>query len=115
MNRFILFAMLSIGTPCLVNAQKHAPRPVIQPKLVPGIYPEGSKRLLRVTDIQGLNKWDLKVMRNEIFARHGYIFKTQEMKDYFGTQPWYAPRYANIESMLSDTEKKNVKFIQSYE
>ncbi|MFB9079412.1 YARHG domain-containing protein [Flavobacterium procerum] len=107
--------MLAFGTPNFVNAQKHAPLPQTQSRNVPGIYPEGSKRQLRVSDIEGLTSWDLKVMRNEIYARHNYIFKTDDMKNYFNQQNWYTPRYNNIESMLTALEKKNIKFIQSYE
>ena len=54
-------------------------------------------------------------MRNEIYARHGYIFKTQKMIEYFNNQSWYNPRFNNVEAQLSVIEKKNIKFIQSYE
>ena len=115
MNKIILITILAFGTPILANAQKHAPLPQTQSRYVPGIYPEGSKRQLRVSDIEGLTSWDLKVMRNEIYARLGYIFKTDDMKNYFNEQNWYNPRYNNGESMLTALEKKNIKFIQSYE
>ena len=115
MNKIILITILAFGTPILANAQKHAPRPQTQSRYVPGIYPEGSTRQLRVSDIEGLTSWDLKVMRNEIYARLGYIFKTDDMKNYFNEQNWYNPRYNNVESMLTALEKKNIKFIQSYE
>ena len=114
MNKIILIAILSLGTPLLVNAQKHAPR-YTQSHYVPGIYPEGSQRQLRVSDMGGLTSWDLKVMRNEIFARHGYIFKTNEMKYYFNQQDWYYPKFNDVGSRLTALEKKNIKFIQSYE
>ncbi|MFZ4105380.1 YARHG domain-containing protein [Flavobacterium sp.] len=52
--------------------------------------PESSTRLLLLSDIQNLNTWDLKIMRNEIFARHGYIFQTQDMIDYFNQQSWFS-------------------------
>ena len=35
-----------------------------------------------------ITSWDLKVMRNEIYARLGYIFKTDDMKNYFNEQNW---------------------------
>lgn len=62
-----------------------------------------------------MSKHDLKIMRNEIFARHGYIFKTSEMKSYFSTQSWYYGRYDDVSSLLSDLEHKNVALIKSYE
>jgi hypothetical protein len=96
-------------------AQKHAPRPKQQKKYVPGIYPEASQRMLKFSDVSGLTSWDLKVMRNEIFARHGYIFKTQDMLDYFSQQTWYRPLYEDVQYMLTVVEKKNLEFIKSYE
>ena len=54
-------------------------------------------------------------MRNEIFARHGYIFKTSDMINHFREESWYRPLYVNVTSMLSSIEKANVNFIKSYE
>ena len=54
-------------------------------------------------------------MRNEIFARHGYIFKTQEMKSYFSLQSWYSAQYNDVTSMLSSIEKQNIEVIKKYE
>ena len=115
MNRIFLAVFLIFGTSILVSAQKHAPRLSYQFRNLPGIYPEASKRLLKVSDIEGLTSWDLKIMRNEIYARHGYIFKTQEMIQYFNNENWYYPRFNNVEHKLSAIEKKNIKFIKSYE
>lgn len=115
MKHIFLLFMLTLAVTSFATAQKHAPRPASQARSIPGIYPEGSTRLLRISDIRGLTNWDLKVMRNEIFARQGYIFKTEEMSTYFRSQPWYQPRFTNVESRLSPIEKMNVKFIQKYE
>ena len=54
-------------------------------------------------------------MRNEIFARHGYIFKTPEMKSYFSQQSWYHGQYNDVNSMLSAIEKQNIELIRKYE
>ena len=82
---------------------------------IPGRFPQASERLLSVSDLQGLSKSDLKIMRNEIFARHGYIFQTQAMKSYFQQQSWYMPKYSNVTSMLTSVEMKNVELIKRYE
>lgn len=115
MKKIVIILFLAVIAPLAGIAQKHAPRPQSESRNLPGIYPEGSERLLRVSDIEGLNNWDLKVMRNEIYARHGYIFKTDEIKRYFNQQSWYTPKHDNVESLLSDLEKKNIHFIKSYE
>jgi len=82
---------------------------------MPGRFPQASERLLTVSDLQNLSKDDLKIMRNEIFARHGYIFQTQDMKTYFQNQSWYSPQSSNVTAKLSNIEIKNVELIKSYE
>lgn len=84
------------------------------PKL-PGLYPHASQRVLNYEDISNLGSFDLRIMRNEIYARHGYIFQNNELINYFNSQSWYTPRYNNVTDMLSETEKRNIEFIKSYE
>ena len=79
------------------------------------LFPQGSDRPLSAEDVENLNGWELKIMRNEIFARHGYIFKTDEMKEYFKYQSWYQPKYDNVDDMLTKVEKENIKLIKRYE
>jgi hypothetical protein len=40
-------------------------------------------------DLQGKSKWELEVMRNEIFARHGRPFRRPALQKYFESQLWY--------------------------
>lgn len=80
-----------------------------------GRFPQGSQRLLSYSDISGLTKYDLKIMRNEIFARHGYIFTTTDLKNYFQNQSWYTPRYSNVTTMLTNIEQQNIALIKRYE
>jgi hypothetical protein len=51
---------------------------------------------------------------NEIYARHGRIFKTPEIGDYFESQSWYegtldADHFD--ESVFSDIENQNIQII----
>ena len=78
-----------------------------------GRYPYTSLRKLTHADVAYLSPRDLKIMRNEIFARHGYIFQTNDMKQYFSKQSWYRPTTTNVQ--LSSIEQYNVNFIKSYE
>ena len=85
-------------------------------KNYPGKYPEGSKIYLDESDlIVYYGKDELKIMRNEIFARHGYIFQTDDMRSYFAKQSWYRPERTNVDNLLSKIEKKNVATIKSAE
>ena len=85
------------------------------PSSIPGRFPQASQRILRVSDVQTFSKDDLKIMRNEIFARHGLIFQTNEMRTYFQNQNWYAPKHNDVSTMLTDIEKSNIQLIQRYE
>ncbi len=85
-------------------------------KNYPGKYPEGSKIYLDESDlVVYYGKDELKIMRNEIFARHGYIFQTDDMKSYFSKQSWYKPERTNVDNLMSKIEKKNVATIKSAE
>jgi hypothetical protein len=62
----------------------------------------------------GKKRWDLRIMRNEIFARYGYIFET-DVKEYFNKQWWYIPKSRNVDSQLTEIEKQNIDFIKRHE
>ena len=54
---------------------------------------------------------------NEIYARHGYIFKTDYIREYFESQQWYTPVTGSnsvVYASFNDTEKKNSTFIDAY-
>jgi len=80
-----------------------------------GTYPQGTDKLLTASDISNLSKSQLKIMRNEIFARHGYIFKTTDMQQYFSSQTWYKPMYDDVDNALTNIEKNNAALIKKYE
>jgi hypothetical protein len=84
-------------------------------RYLPGRYPEASLRLLDRGELTGLPCRELRVARNEIFARHGYIFKTAAMRGYFERQPWYRAERDDVERLLSDVERRNIQTIQAEE
>jgi hypothetical protein len=74
-----------------------------------------SDRLLTEAELRKYSAWDLKIMRNEIFARYGYTFTSKEMKDYFEKQPLYTAIYTDVTPFLSDIEQKNIALIKKLE
>ncbi len=56
-----------------------------------------------------------RIMRNTILARHGYQFKSKDLQEYFGNEPWYKPAASNDEIKLSFVEQLNVELIQQME
>jgi|WetSurMetagenome_2_1015567.scaffolds.fasta_scaffold792184_1 hypothetical protein len=81
----------------------------------PGKYPFTSVRELTEADLVNLTPFERKVLKNEILARHGFIFKDEEMKFYFSGQKWYSPKYNDVDKMLTDKEKYNVESVDIYE
>lgn len=65
--------------------------------------------------VSGLFVEDLRVLRNEIYARHGRVFKDKELQKYFAAQPWYQPNPDFKDDMLSETEAKNLAIIAEVE
>ncbi len=93
-----------IGAPCLGRAQTDVK--------VPGRFPEASLRLLTDDEVAGKSEADLKLMRNEIYARHGMIFPPGDMHDYFATQRWYLPTTTSVTSQLTEIERSNILLIK---
>lgn len=80
-----------------------------------GQYPFTTSRLVTDDDLKDKTLEELRIMRNEIFARHGHTFKSEELKNHFNSQPWYKSTTADATSQLTETEKKNVDFIKRLE
>lgn len=73
-----------------------------------------TNRLLNTPYLMNIPREQLRLMRNEILARHGYVFKSQDLRDYFSKKPWYKPA-ANNNVKLNIIEQTNVELIKSEE
>ena len=74
-----------------------------------------SQRLLTEQDLAGWSEQDMRTVRNAIYARHGYKFKSADLREYFSRFSWYKPLYDNVDSKLNSIEKKNIAFIKAHE
>lgn len=82
------------------------------------VLPSSSERLLTDADVQYMGPYLLYLARNEIYARHGYIFSNADLASYFSGKAWYVPRYTAStfdECCLSYVEQRNVAMILEYE
>lgn len=73
------------------------------------------EREMTYDDVEGKSAEELRLMRNYIFARRGYIFESDDLKEYFEQFSWYVPLYYDVTPRLSDIEKYNVNFIKEWE
>ncbi|MBN2510070.1 MAG: YARHG domain-containing protein [Spirochaetales bacterium] len=62
-----------------------------------------------------LSAEQLRIMRNMIYAYHGYQFKANDLQVFFKNQRWYEPNESFSISLFSENEKNNVKIIQEIE
>jgi hypothetical protein len=74
-----------------------------------------SQRLLTKKEVENLKKGDLLIIRNTIYARHGFSFKNRPLRIFFDAQEWYMPVNTDIKSNLTEIEKKNIQLLLKYE
>ena len=74
-----------------------------------------STRLVNSDDLANLSSWELKVARNEIYARLGRKFVHKDLSCYFTKQPWYHIDPDYTDSKLTKIESTNAVFILNYE
>ncbi len=70
------------------------------------------KNTIKQAQLQKLEIWDLKLMRGLVFGRHGRIFKDSDIKAYLENQSWYQPKPDFNNSMLNETERRNLDLIR---
>ncbi len=101
-----------------------APAPQEKPEEALGIpdnlksvdsYLTPADRIVTETDLQGRSKAELRVMRNEVYARHGRVFQSPDLHDYFTTKPWYSQNPSYTDSLLTDVDKGNLRILQASE
>jgi len=83
--------------------------------LAPGDMELFENKLITPAMLRGLSLHELRLLRNEVYARHGRIFKTIWLDQYFGGQPWYDPNPDFKDEELSGPDKTNVETIVAYE
>lgn len=70
----------------VLESSESAPEEPEQPKF---ILPESDSRYLAMEDLAGLTAEECRIARNELFARHGRLFKDEELQAYFNSCDWY--------------------------
>jgi len=92
------------------------------------LYAESASRLLSTADVSNFQsqypnsmfpgeRSITQMIINEMYARHGYIFKDQTLTDYFAQKSWYIPRTADMEEIypvMNDVEQANVTLLRTY-
>lgn len=68
-----------------------------------------SEKKITRNDLFWYTKGQLRILRNTIYALHGYEFKNEELKELFNEQKWYKVDSNFTEDSFSKIEKANIK------
>lgn len=85
------------------------------------ILPECDTRVYTKEELSVLSAEELRLARNEIYARHGRMFSAEDLKNYFQSKSWYTPQYEGTEfdakgdSILNEYEIANRNLIVELE
>jgi hypothetical protein len=78
-------------------------------------------KMLTKEEVQGFGKYELGILRNLIFAKYNYAFTSEFYQAYFNLYEFYGndrkrkTRVTNITSLLTETDKTNIKLIKEAE
>jgi len=84
----------------------------------PGIgvmWPGTRERQLTEADLKGWSNWELTLIRNEIYARHGRPFRNRALHAHFMHTGWYRPDRSFREEWVTGLERRNAEFIWDYQ
>jgi hypothetical protein len=95
------------------NGGESEPKPNSAPTIT---WDDLSSRRLDRRDLLGLSSAELGLLRNEIYARHGQIFNSANLRAHFNQQSWYRPRFKEVdESKFPAILKHNIELIRAAE
>ena len=78
------------------------------------VIADSSTRLISTEELFSMTEHQVCIARNEIYARHGYIFKTEKYTEYFSNFSWYVPT-TTVLPQVQGIERANVEAIVAYE
>lgn len=106
------------------------PAPVVSPSAEPTeapaqpgdyYFPDSDSRILTDEELSQYSSSDLELAKNEIYARHGRIFVTERISNYFNSKSWYqgtiAPEIFDEQqgSIFNEYEVANIGKIAAWE
>jgi hypothetical protein len=83
--------------------------------LLPGDMEFFEDRTITEQMLHGLSLHELRLLRNEVYARHGRMFHADWLQQYFSFQPWYTADENFKDEELSGNDKLNVETIVKFE
>ena len=80
------------------------------------IFPNSDSEYLTRSEVEELSQKDNRLAINEIYARHGYTYETEDLKEYFESKDWYESdpdinQSTWNDNMLNDYERANINLL----
>lgn len=80
---------------------------------------DASSRKLTKDEVAQMNKAELALARNAVYARHGYVYKNAELGDFFSKQRWFKPnkelKLEDVKPLFTEIEVANINLILAQE
>ena len=73
------------------------------------------KFAISTTDLDRLTKYEIDIIKNEAYARHGYIFVNEQWQEFFDEFDWYEKDSSFTEDRFSKLERQNLDTIILYQ
>jgi hypothetical protein len=83
--------------------------------MLESFYEVGRLKMFAKSDLNIVNVQHLPIIRNQFYARKGYIFKTQKMQQFFDRKIWYEGVDDDVTNQLNNNEVYNVHLIKDIE
>ena len=80
------------------------------------ILPTSDSEYLTRSDVEDLSQEENRLAINEIYARHGYTYSTEDLQEYFEDKSWYhsdpdVNQSTWNDSMLNNYERENINLL----
>ena len=79
------------------------------------IFPDSSREVLYEDVIEDLSDEELRLAINELYARHGYIFKDETLREYFKQFDWYEEKINSDDfsiDVFNEIERENIDLLK---
>jgi hypothetical protein len=70
---------------------------------------------IEINQLSNLTRNQLRILRNTVYAKYGYIFNSGDLIIHFSQFPWYSAIKNNVDDELTENDWKNIMLLQRIE
>jgi hypothetical protein len=112
-----LFMLAFLVIPCFLWGQSEFARYILAGNLTEiNNRLNGSSEYFRFqAGLLRLDRSELRLLRNTIYAQYGYRFSSRDLQEHFSRFSWYSGTKSNVDSELTERDRENIRLIQRIE